>query len=171
MNITLSSSDICVRSGSIIAAEPKYLIFVMVLGHLTQHIECIVFCNVLVFYYSVLSFSSLLFSDVICISCFCVAVSLLFLVSPVCTFMCSTACHVPLSLPPRPSFLCFLCFVSVNCFPCSILSVSPPLSSQSLQFPWVFLPPGSQIKLCDLAFILVFPVLLWPSHILCAVCH
>lgn len=165
MNITLSSSDICVRSGSNIAAEPKYFIFVMVLGHLTQHVECIVFCNVLVFYYSVLSFSSLLFSDVICISCFCVAVS------PVCTFMFSTARHVPLSLPPRPSFLCFLCFVSVNCFPCSILSVSPPLSSQSLQFPWVFLPPCSQIKLCDLAFILVFPVLLWPSHILCAVCH
>lgn len=98
MNITLSSSDICVRSGSIIAAEPKYFIFVMVLGHLTQHVECIVFCNVLVFYYSVLSFSSLLFSDVICISCFCVAVSLLFLVSPVCTFMFSTARHVPLSL-------------------------------------------------------------------------
>lgn len=60
MNITLSSSDICVRSGSNIAAEPKYFIFVMVLGHLTQHVECIVFCNVLVFYYSVLSFSSLL---------------------------------------------------------------------------------------------------------------
>lgn len=104
MNITLSSSDICVRSGSIIAAEPKYLIFVMVLGHLSQHVECIVFCNVLVFYYSVLSFSSLLFSDVICISCFCVAVSLLFLVSlsvllcsPQLVMSLSLSLHVPLS--------------------------------------------------------------------------
>lgn len=96
-----------------------------------------------------------------------------------CRVVVSLSClHVPMlvlhSVAP-PSVLCFhVCSPKPVMCPSPSLSVSSPLTVSTFPSPGKLLPlspkPSSYVKLCELVWISVFPVLLWKCHVLCALC-